>query len=105
MKRVVVNIDRLVLEGVRFEDRHAIAQGLQEQLTRLLADPRMAEQIGATGSTSRLRLGQVRVTGDIRGPQIGQVTGRAIADHWSQGSREKRPGTSDPETGQGRSSR
>lgn len=31
--------------------------------------------------------------------------GRAIADHWSQGSREKRPGTSDPETGQGRSSR
>ena len=100
-----MNIERLVLKGVRFEDRHAVAHGLQERLSLLLAEPGMAERIGATGSTSRLRLGQVRVTGDMRGPQIGQVTGRVIADHWSQDSREKRPETSNPETGQGRSSR
>lgn len=104
MKRIIVRIDRLVLTGFRFEDRHAIAQGLQEQLTRLLTAPGMAEQIGATGNTSRLRLGHVRVTGDMRGRQIGQVTGRAIAYHWSQDSREKNRATSNPLPGQGRSS-
>ena len=103
MRRVIVNIDRLVLKGVRFEDRHAIAQGLQEQLTRLLSEPGMAERIGETGSTSRLRLGDVRVTGDMRGPGIGLATGRAIAAHWSQDSREKTRGAS-PVTGEGRSS-
>lgn len=104
MKRVVVNIERLVLKGFRFEDRHAIAQGLQEQLTRLLSEPGMAEQIGETGSTSRLRLGDVRVTGDMRGAEIGQVTGRAIAAHWSQDGRENTRGRSTPVTGEGRSS-
>lgn len=105
MRRVIVNIDRLVLKGLRFEDRHAIARGLQEQLTRLLAKPGMAEQIGANGSTSRLRLGHVRVTGDMRGTEIGQVTGRAISDHWSPDSRERQRVTSSPVTGEGRSSR
>ena len=32
MRRVIVTIDRLTLKGVRYEDRHAVAQGLQEQL-------------------------------------------------------------------------
>ena len=104
MKRIVVKIDRLVLNGVRFEDRHAIAQGLQEQLMRLLSERGMAERIGETGSTSRLRLGDVRVTGDMRGPGIGLVAGRAIAAHWSQSSREERGGASTPVTGEGRSS-
>ncbi len=102
MRRVIVNIDRLVLNGVRFEDRHAIAQGLQEQLTRLLSEPGMAKRIGETGSTSRLRLGDVRVTGDMRGPGIGQVAGRAIAAHWSPDSREQTRGASTPVTGEGR---
>ena len=101
MKRVVVTIDRLVLKGFRFEDRHAIAQGLQEQLAQLLSEPGMAERIGAVGSTSRLRLGNVRVTGDMQGQQIGQATGRAIAGHWRRDSREKIPAASDRETDRG----
>mgnify|MGYP000715168842 CR=1 FL=1 len=56
MRRVVVNIDRLVLKGIRFEDRHAVAQELQEQLTRLLAAPGMAERIRRTGSAPRLAI-------------------------------------------------
>ncbi len=99
MKRVIVKIDRLVLKGFRFEDRHAIAQGLQEQLTRLLAAPGMAEQIGATGSASRLRLGNIRVAGDLGVKQIGSATGRAVADHWSWGSRETMPASFDTATG------
>lgn len=27
MRRVIVTIDRLTLKGVRYEDRHAVAQG------------------------------------------------------------------------------
>ena len=100
MKRVVVTIDRLVLKGFRFEDRHAIAQGLQEQLAQLLFEPGMAERIDSAGSTGRLRLGTVRVTGDMQGQQIGQATGRAIADHWSRNNREKMPAASDTIAGQ-----
>ena len=101
MKRVVVTIDRLVLKGFRYEDRHAIAQGLQEQLAQLLSEPGMAERIGAVGSTSRLRLGTVRMSGDMQGQQIGQATGRAIAGHWRRDSREKIPAASDRETDRG----
>lgn len=101
MKRVVVTIDRLVLKGFRYEDRHAIARGLQEQLAQLLSEPGMAERIDAIGSTSRLRLGTVRMSGDMQGQQIGQATGRAIAAHWFGDSREKIPAASDRETDRG----
>ena len=40
MKRVVVHIDRLVLNGFRHADRHAIAAGLQQELGRVFARSR-----------------------------------------------------------------
>lgn len=83
MRRVVVTIDRLVLKGFRFEDRHAIAQGLQEQLTQLLAEPGMAQQIGAVGSMSHLRVNVGWPSGTARAQQVGQATARAIGGHWA----------------------
>jgi DNA polymerase III delta prime subunit len=47
MKRVVLHIDSLVLKGFRHEDRHGIAEGLQQELSRLFADPQAAQQLTA----------------------------------------------------------
>lgn len=81
MRRVIVNIDRLVLKGVRFEDRHAIAQGLQEQLTRLLSEPGMAERLVNIGDLPRLRIAPVSIPAE-RG--VGQ-TGMDVADGIGRG--------------------
>ena len=100
MRRVVVNIDRLVLKGIRFEDRHAVAQELQEQLTRLLAAPGMAERMRRTGSAPRLRLDKIQATGNMQGQGIGRATGRAMAAHWSQEGRAAVPSVTDSAPGQ-----
>ncbi len=81
MRRVIVNIDRLVLKGVRFEDRHAIAQGLQEQLTRLLSEPGMAERLVNIGDLPRLRIASVSIPAE-RGVR---QTGMAVADGIGRG--------------------
>ena len=59
MRRVIVTIDRLTLKGVRHEDRHAVAQGLQEQLTALFSEPGMAERLVGLGDVSRLRVDSI----------------------------------------------
>ena len=59
MKRVVVTIDRLVLKGFCYDDRHAIAQGLQEQLAGLLAEPGMVERLGSVGNLPRLEVAPI----------------------------------------------
>ncbi len=81
MMRVIVNIDRLVLKGVRFEDRHAIAQGLQEQLTRLLSEPGMAERLVNTGDLPMLRIAPVSIPAE-RGVR---QTGMDLADGIGRG--------------------
>jgi len=77
-RRVVVNIDSLVLNGVRYEDRHAVAQGLQEQLTRLFSQPGVAHRLSETGSIPRLRVGQVTTTAEGRPQQIGFAVANGI---------------------------
>jgi hypothetical protein len=71
MRRVVVNIDSLVLKGFRYEDRHAIAQGLQEQLTSMLSEPGMAQRFSETGDVPRLTVGPIDNTADSKPQQIG----------------------------------
>lgn len=78
MRRVIVNIDRLVLKGFRFEDRHAIAQGLQEQLTQLLSEPGMAEQMGLIRNPSRLRVPPIQVTPEMKSRDIGVAAANGI---------------------------
>ncbi|ULA61580.1 MAG: hypothetical protein LZF60_340120 [Nitrospira sp.] len=78
MKRIVVNIDRLVLKGFRFEDRHAIAQGLQEQLTRLLAEPGIAERMAGLGDVPRLRTKAISIPHEASPRQVGKVTADGI---------------------------
>ena len=78
MKRVVVNVDCLVLNGVPYEDRHAVAQGLREQLTRLFSQPGVAHQLSETGSIPRLRVGPVHTAAEARPQQIGSAVANGI---------------------------
>jgi hypothetical protein len=77
-RRVVVHIDSLVLNGVPYEDRHAVAQGLQEQLTQLFSQPGVAHRLSETRSIPRLRVGQVQTAAEARPQQIGCAVANGI---------------------------
>ncbi|WP_434131894.1 hypothetical protein [Methylocaldum sp. GT1BB] len=80
MKRVVVHIDRLVLKGFRHEDRHAIAEGLREELNRLLlAEPNAAAHFVSRGSLPRLKVGGVRIETESKPVTVGAQLARGIA--------------------------
>lgn len=78
MRRVVVKIDSLVLKGFRFEDRHAIATALQEELAQILAVPQWAHRITAIASVPRMHIGDVNIGADAGPRQVGVETARAI---------------------------
>ena len=78
MRRVVVNIDRLVLKGFRVEDRHAIAQGLREQLARLLSEPGVAARLGRTGHLSRVPVGPIHIGSEAKPHDIGMAAANSI---------------------------
>ncbi len=82
MNRVIVHIDSLVLKGFRREDRHAIAAGLQQELTSMFADPKAIQHWTARGDISRLRVGNVPIDQGSKlqrvGGQIAQGIGREM---------------------------
>jgi hypothetical protein len=77
-RRVHVQIDNLVLKGFRYEDRHAIAQGVQEQLTRLLSEPGMVQRLSETGHVPHLRVGQITTVADAKPQQVGVAAAHGI---------------------------
>ena len=58
MKRLVLHVERLVLRGVPYPDRHAIANALQAELSRLLARPEAAFVADRCRRATRLRPAQ-----------------------------------------------
>ena len=78
MRRVIVNIDSLVLKGFRYDDRHAVAAALQDELTKVLAAPESAQRVASLGSVPRLRLGSVNLGADTKPHQVGAETGRVL---------------------------
>ncbi|KXK01190.1 MAG: hypothetical protein NBKEAIPA_01099 [Nitrospirae bacterium] len=81
MRRVIVKIDQLALKGFRYEDRHAIAQGLQEQLALLFAEPGMAERLASLGDVPHLRTKAISIPGEAS-PRL---TGTDVADGIGKG--------------------
>jgi hypothetical protein len=79
MKRIVVHIDRMVLAGFRNADAHAIGEGMQGELARLLADPATGQRLASLGHTSSLHAGKVRLAPDVKPQRLGIAAGRAIA--------------------------
>jgi hypothetical protein len=78
MKRVNLHIDRLVLRGFRHEDRYGIAEGIQQELARMLADPEAAQQLAAYGDMSRLRIGSVQIGRGAKPQSVGTQVARGI---------------------------
>jgi hypothetical protein len=78
MKPVLVDIENLVLKGFRYEDRHAIAAALQDELARLLAAPETAARLTQLGQLPQLSVGDVRIDASAKPHQVGAETGRAI---------------------------
>lgn len=78
MKRVVLNIERLVLRGFGGDDREAIAEGLRQELSRLLADPRAVGKLTSGGDVARLRLGPVSVEQGAGSQQVGAGVAQRI---------------------------
>jgi len=78
MKRVVLHIDSLVLKGFRHEDRHGIAEGMQQELGRMFADPQAAQQLTASGDISRLRVGSIQIGQGAKPQGIGLQVAQGI---------------------------
>ena len=78
MKRVVVHIERLVLKGFRPEDRHAIAEGLQQELGRVFAERESVSLLSAMGDVSRLQVGGVPVELGTRPRRVGEKVAQGI---------------------------
>lgn len=78
MKRVVLHIDSLVLKGFRHEDRHGIAEGLQQELSRLFADPQAAQQLTKNSNVSRLRLGNISIDQNSKPQRVGLQVAQGI---------------------------
>jgi hypothetical protein len=77
-QRVNLHIDRLVLRGFNREDRQGIADGIQQELSRLFADPQAAKQLAANGDMARLRIGNVSVGQGARPQRIGAQVAQGI---------------------------
>ena len=78
MKQVRVDIENLLLKGFRYEDRHAIAAALQDELAQLLAAPEMAARLAKLGDVARLSIDSFNVEANQKPSKIGSETGRAI---------------------------
>ena len=74
MRRVVVHIDRLVLNGYRPEDRHAIAAAVQAELADLVST-----DAGLARLTELARVPPVSVTAPIEHAARPAAVGRAVA--------------------------
>lgn len=78
MRRVIVHIDGLVLKGFRHEDRHAIAEGLQQELGRVFSGQGAAQYLSTLGDVSRVRVGGVRLDPGSKPQRVGVQVAQGI---------------------------
>jgi len=76
MSRIRVTIDQLVLKGIDAGDRKALAEALQSELARVLADPATRAQWARSHRTPVLKLGRMPLE---PGPAGGRKFGTALA--------------------------
>lgn len=78
MKRIVLHVDRLVLNGIRREEGAAFAESLRRELTRQFSTPDAARQLASHGNTPRVTLPVIRVHA-APAVQTGAQVARGIA--------------------------
>ena len=81
MSRINLTIDQVVLRGFEPGDRKALLEGLQTELSRVLADP--ATRAVRSYRTPVLKLGRLPVSpgpsgGRILGARIGGAIGKGL---------------------------
>ncbi len=79
MKRVVLHIDRLALNGFAREDRHAIVAGLREALSRQLAEPGAAAGLAKMSAQDALHVGGVAIGHGAPASAVGARVAGGIA--------------------------
>jgi hypothetical protein len=83
MSRINLTIDRVVLRGFEPGDRKALLEGLQTELSRVLADPAGRGSLAQSRRTPVLKLGSVPVSpgpsgGRTLGARIGGAIGKGL---------------------------
>jgi hypothetical protein len=80
MRCVHIDIERLVLKGLRSADRHLVANALREELGRLLRAPEVVQRLSRIDSVPVLRTaGPAIPTGATPG-ELGASAARAIGN-------------------------
>jgi hypothetical protein len=74
--RVFVHIERVVLNGIGAAERDALATGLRDELTRVLAAPEAVGRLAAVGHVARLRVDAV--SGKTDAGRTGAAVARGI---------------------------
>jgi hypothetical protein len=78
MKRIIVHIDSLMLNGLCHEDRHAVAAALQRELARLPSNPGTAARLVAMGEAPRLRVGAIPIDSGSKPQRLGVEVARGL---------------------------
>ena len=79
MKRIDVNIDRIVLRGFDPADRQAFVSGLTAELSRILADPATGIASAAARRTPVLHVGKTSMeAGQAGSRKLGGGIARAV---------------------------
>lgn len=78
MSRVIVHVERLVLNGFAAAERPLIAHGVQRELARLFAEPGMAHHASLLSGRAPLR-NNIRLAAPDKPGQVGRAAARAIA--------------------------
>ena len=78
-RRIEVAIDELVLVGFRREDSHAIAAGLERELTRQFSDAALVPQLLAHDpATAEPEAATIHLRRGVRAAEIGSAVARGI---------------------------
>jgi hypothetical protein len=79
MKRLILHVDRLVLNGFRSDERHALAESLRGELTRSLGRRETVRLLASRRNVARLALPVLRVPAATKVARVGERIAHAIA--------------------------
>ncbi|HKU91469.1 MAG TPA: hypothetical protein VJP84_16880 [Steroidobacteraceae bacterium] len=79
VKRLVLHVERVVLDGFKSRDRQSFAEALQLELQRHCNDPGLARALALRGGVSRLTLSGAGIPRSLKPEQVGAWVARVIA--------------------------